>query len=407
MPAWGGDALVDQPIRLLLGGSAANTAVHACHLMRSGLVNGGGFESGGYGGDYGGGNRGTGGDSSGINSGSSGGCGADSSGGSGGGRTAAATTAPAAARPRDDCVLHSTLGRDVLGQLARERLAAAGVPLSEVRQAPHQGTCVCLSGAADRAFVTFRGSVGSFCADDIDSPRLLSASHVHFAGHYNTPALWPALPGLLVAARQRGATTSLGPQYDATEQWGGLDTVYPLLDVLVPNELEAARLSGREDARGAAEFFLACGVELVVITRGRHGALAAARAPRGPAPAAADGAADGAADDSNAAAAVGVTDAADGGAGSGGGSASASRGGGDDSFMHVWEHPCSDVTVVDTTGAGDAFAAGFLYAWKATGSVPTALAWGCALGSTVVTKVGASFPGTPEEIVANFIPPLT
>lgn len=47
--------------------------------------------------------------------------------------------------------------------------------------------------------------------------------------------------------------------------------------------------------------------------------------------------------------------------------------------------------VVDTTGAGDAFSAGFLCAWKATGGdVQVALKWGCAVGSAVVSRVGAS-----------------
>lgn len=46
--------------------------------------------------------------------------------------------------------------------------------------------------------------------------------------------------------------------------------------------------------------------------------------------------------------------------------------------------------VVDTTGAGDSFSAGFLFVWKATGDVQAALRWGCAVGSTVVTKIGAS-----------------
>lgn len=64
--------------------------------------------------------------------------------------------------------------------------------------------------------------------------------------------------------------------------------------------------------------------------------------------------------------------------------------------------------VVDTTGAGDAFSAGFLHVWKATGGgsgggaggggdVQSALRWGCALGTTVVTRVGASSRLSVEE----------
>lgn len=74
-------------------------------------------------------------------------------------------------------------------------------------------------------------------------------------------------------------------------------------------------------------------------------------------------------------------------------------------FVHDPTPPLSGssrLQVVDTTGAGDAFSAGFLHVWKATGGgaggvrraaggdVQAALRWGCALGTTVVTRVGAS-----------------
>lgn len=56
------------------------------------------------------------------------------------------------------------------------------------------------------------------------------------AGFYNCPALADDLPALLAEARKGGATCSLGPQWDASEQWGGLDALYPLLDVFISNE---------------------------------------------------------------------------------------------------------------------------------------------------------------------------
>lgn len=65
-------------------------------------------------------------------------------------------------------------------------------------------------------------------------------------------------------------------------------------------------------------------------------------------------------------------------------------------FCHIFSFTFStrmlDIEqVVDTTGAGDAFSAGFLCAWKATGGdVQVALKWGCAVGSAVVSRVGAS-----------------
>jgi len=63
--------------------------------------------------------------------------------------------------------------------------------------------------------------------------------------------------------------------------------------------------------------------------------------------------------------------------------------------------------VVDTTGAGDAFCAGFLWYYvKHTRHDPTitslqsALRYGCIAGTAVVTKMGASTTPTTQEITA-------
>lgn len=57
------------------------------------------------------------------------------------------------------------------------------------------------------------------------------------AGFYNCPALWKDLPDLLAEAKAGGASCSLGPQWDASEEWGGLEPLYQYLDVFMPNEV--------------------------------------------------------------------------------------------------------------------------------------------------------------------------
>jgi ribokinase len=60
-----------------------------------------------------------------------------------------------------------------------------------------------------------------------------------------------------------------------------------------------------------------------------------------------------------------------------------------DELVHQPAHPA---TVVDTTGAGDAFAAGLLAEWVATGGRPdpaAALAAGLARAAAVVSRPGA------------------
>lgn len=92
------------------------------------------------------------------------------------------------------------------------------------------------------------------------------------------------------------------------------------------------------------------GVGTVVITLGERGAYAARRLPP-----------------------------------SGSGEAAGSEG------MEEFEQPCVPIEVRDTTGAGDAFCAGFAFALlQSQGDVRQAVRWGCAMGRAVVGCYGAS-----------------
>lgn len=63
-----------------------------------------------------------------------------------------------------------------------------------------------------------------------------------------------------------------------------------------------------------------------------------------------------------------------------------------------WEQPSLSRQVVDTTGAGDAFAAGFLYGWCQAEDVRLGLIFGCACGAAAVGQMGGSHPLPADEI---------
>lgn len=47
---------------------------------------------------------------------------------------------------------------------------------------------------------------------------------------------------------------------------------------------------------------------------------------------------------------------------------------------------------MDTTGCGDAFAAGFLFGWCGSRDIRRGLMYGCACGSAAVSQMGGSTP---------------
>lgn len=169
------------------------------------------------------------------------------------------------------------------------------------------------------------------------------------AGFYSCSKLQAKLKPLLEKARAKGLTTSLDTNYDPNEMWGGLDELFPLLDVFMPNEVEAMKVSRTGSVEGAMAYFAQRINGLVVIKVGEAGVIA-----------------------------------------------QCTKSG------QSWKQGCFPTSVVDVTGAGDSFDSGFLVAWKTNGGdVADALKWGCATASKIVATLGAcSSPAEYNEVKA-------
>ena len=89
-------------------------------------------------------------------------------------------------------------------------------------------------------------------------------------------SLGPGLAGLLATARAAGATTSLDTNWDPSGRWGDerLAAAIAQADLLLPNEAEALRLSGTASLDAAARTLSADGRKLVV-KLGERGVLCA------------------------------------------------------------------------------------------------------------------------------------
>ena len=163
-------------------------------------------------------------------------------------------------------VLFSGIGRDAFGDLLRAHCARIGLYLREAAAEASQptGVCMVLSGPEDRAFCSHFGVSDTFDAAELTDDVLgeLRARHIHVAGFFSCAALRRSLPAFLRRARAAGCTTSLDTNNDASGRWGAVDglweEVLPLVDIFMPNELEACAIAGTPDDMQALDPPAAC-----------------------------------------------------------------------------------------------------------------------------------------------------
>ena len=169
--------------------------------------------------------------------------------------------------------LAAVLGDDVFGGFIRDQLTAAGVDTTWIRtdrEIP-TGVTVVLS-AGDRAILTYPGTVGATGPDIVDPDKLTGVRHVHSASMFLQPSLSPHLPGFFLRARAVGATTSLDTNWDPAERWTEALALLEHVDVLLPNSAELLALTGCPDLDSAARRVVGMGCA-VALKNGAGGGM--------------------------------------------------------------------------------------------------------------------------------------
>ena len=113
------------------------------------------------------------------------------------------------------------------------------------------GVTVNLIHQGTRTQVTYPGTIAEFSRDDIDLSRIDGFDHIHLAGLYLQEKFLPGVKSVLEHAREKGIGTSLDPQWDESEKWKHMDEWLPLLDYLFVNEDEALSITGAADPEQA------------------------------------------------------------------------------------------------------------------------------------------------------------
>jgi ribokinase len=253
--------------------------------------------------------------------------------------------AVAAARLGAEVAMLGCVGADANGAILRESLAAEAIDcgaLGTSAAAPTGVALIIVDDASQNAIVIVAGSNAEVTPALIERHEALFAAADVIVCQLETPP--ESVRAALAEGRRLGKTTILNPAPAAAalpDDW------FPLVDYLIPNEVEAAMLSGIEistpdDAARAAAALRAKGARNVIVTLGAQGVFALV---------------------------------------------------GDGAGVHL---PSPVVKAVDTTAAGDTFIGGFAAELARGEAVHAAIAFGQKAASIAVTREGAQ-PSIPQR----------
>ena len=242
----------------------------------------------------------------------------------------------------------SLIGDDPLGGIALQRLAAAGVDVSRVKKASGRttGLTVILQHDGRRRILTYPGTMSDMSRADLDIEFLKSARHFHLSSFFLQPKLQPQVAELFREMKAAGLSTSFDTNDDPQDRWEGVFDVLPHVDVFLPNEREALRLTGAATLEAAVNG-LAKRVPVLAVKLGAQGALAR-------------------------------------------------RG------KEEFRSPAAKVTPVDPVGAGDSFDAGFLYRYVKGADISACLHYGNLAGALSTTMPGGTEAFRDRRNVEHF-----
>ncbi|MFC5401533.1 carbohydrate kinase family protein [Cohnella soli] len=237
---------------------------------------------------------------------------------------------------------NGVLGEDGFGQYVRDQFAHYGIDTRYIRTSNHNrtGISIAINPEKDRSFITYAGTNSELSLLELDMNSVALARHVHLTG-YRGRENHADYVGIARKLKSLGLTTSLDVGWDDTGEWyEGIFELMKEVDVFFMNEVEAANYTGHATAEECLRE-LTRHSRHIVLKLGPKGAVAAVN---------------------------GVT---------------------------VYRSSFN-VSVKDTTGAGDSFNAGYIYGFLSGATPEQCLLYANACGAMSVSQLGGN-TGTPNS----------
>lgn len=232
------------------------------------------------------------------------------------------------------------VGDDPFGRFIADALSVDRVDTSGIHEVPGEGSAASLVinvKGEDRRFISTPAANTRFTVDHIREDWLAEAKVFYIGGFFMMPELeTDGLVEVFRKLRARGAKTVLDVVlYGDTDYKGRLEKILPETDFFMPNDDEAALITGLDNPVAQAEWFCEAGAKNVVITCGSEGSYLI----------------------------------------------------GEEGRLKSGIYPTE---FVGGTGSGDAFDAGFIAGLLAGDDMAGCLRWGSALGASCVRSITAT-----------------
>lgn len=182
------------------------------------------------------------------------------------------------------CLAVGAVGQDEKADFVLMTLEKFGVDttcMQRLADVPTSATILNVRPNGDRPALHVRGASDHFDIDEATLSQVLDARFVHLGG----TGLLAKLDGkpsldLLKAAKAAGCTTCFDLIATNPETIEVVKPLLPYIDYFMPSIEEARDLSGQADAEDNARFFLDAGVGCCVLTMGGDGSMIATRETR-------------------------------------------------------------------------------------------------------------------------------
>jgi len=262
-------------------------------------------------------------------------------------------TAIALARLGVRVALAAPVGEDRLGEMLRESVRAAGVDDSSmvtVKDAKTSASLVLIDSSGERRLLHFRGANAYFSAHHVNWDLVKGARVFHYASAFALPGFDGApLEGALRRARELGCLTAVNICWDLHGRWMSiLEPALAYTDFIFPNREEGRQLTSESEPEAIAQRLRSVGVKTVIVKLGAKGCY---------------------------------VESADG----------------------AFTSPGFAMHPVDTTGAGDCFAAGFLAAICRGNSLAAAAQFANAAGALATLGMGGADSAPTHEQVMDLL----